>query len=178
MSSLSRAISIVGVAVTALLLGTASSALAGQSFQDCIDQAENHGGEPPTCTEVNGKWVASWPDDVTGGGGSGGFAFVFILAAVVGIALLVWKVSTARRLAAGAGMDPGLATQMTLLTDAGLEATYLAASLRGPAPATPATPGEQATTAKRLAELKGLLDQGLISKTEYDGQRRAIIDTV
>ena len=38
-------------------------------------------------------------------------------------------------------MSPGLATQMTLLTDNGLDATYLAASLRppqgAPAPPTP-----------------------------------------
>ena len=176
-SRLSRAISFVSVAVAALLMGAASSASAGDSFQECVDQAENHGGEPPTCTEVNGKWVASWPDDVPGGGGSGGFAVLFILAALIGIGVVVWKVSTARRLATGAGMDPGLATQMTLLTDDGLEATYLAANLR-PAPAAPAAPAEQVTTAKRLAELKALLDEGLISQTEYDGERRAIIDAV
>ena len=75
MSSLSRAISVVGLAVAALVMAVASPALAGQALQDCIDQAENHGGEPPTCTEVNGKWVASWPDDgnwpddMSGGGG-------------------------------------------------------------------------------------------------------------
>ena len=177
MSSLSRAVSFVGVAVAALLVGTASSAV-GQSLQECIDQAEKHDGEPPTCTEVNGKWVASWPDDISGGGGSGGFAFLFILGALIAIAVVVWKVSTARRLAADSGMDPGVATGMTLLTDHGLEATYLAASLREPASASPPTAAEEATTAKRLAELKGLFDEGLISQAEYDGQRRAIIDAV
>lgn len=178
MSSLGRAISVVVATVAALLMGTASSAVARQSLQECMDQAENHDGEPPTCTEVNGKWVASWPDDLSGSGGTGGFAFVFVLAALVGIAVVVWKVTTARRLAAGSGMDPGLATQMTLLTDEGLEATYLAASLREPASASPATPAEKVKTAERLAELKGLLDEGLISQAEYDGQRRAIIDSV
>ncbi|MDX6233107.1 MAG: hypothetical protein QOH68_2111 [Nocardioidaceae bacterium] len=177
MSSPSRVISFVSVAVVALLMGTASSAHAGQSFQECIDQAANHGGEPPTCTEVNGKWVASWPDDVPGGD-SGGLAFLLILGALIGIGVVVWKVSTARRLAAESGMDPGLATQMTLLTDDGLEATYLAANLRGHASAAPATPAEQVTPAKRLADLKALLDEGLISQAEYDGQRRAIIDAV
>lgn len=178
MSSPSRAISVVAIAVAALVMGAASPALAGQSLQECIDQAESHGGEPPTCTEVNGKWVASWPDDMSGGGGFGGFAFLFILVALVGIAILVWKVSTARRLATGSGMDPDVATGMTLLTDHGLEATYLAANLRGATPATPPTPAEQATTSQRLAELKGLLDQGLISQTEHDEKRRAIIDAV
>jgi hypothetical protein len=175
MSSLGRAVSVVGGTVAALVMSTASSAF-GDSLQECFDQAESHDGEPPTCTEVNGKWVASWPDDVSGG--SGGFAFLFILAAVIGIAVVIWKVSTARQLAAGSGMDPGLATQMTLLTDDGLEATYLAASLRGQSPASEPTPAEKATTAKRLAELKGLLDEGQISQAEYDAQRRAIIDAV
>jgi hypothetical protein len=178
MSSLGRALSVVGGTVAVLVMSTASSAF-GDSLQECFDQAESHDGEPPTCTEVNGKWVASWPDDFSGGsGGSGGFAFLFILAAVIGIAVVIWKVSTARQLAAGSGMDPGLATQMTLLTDDGLEATYLAASLRGQSPASEPTPAEKATTAKRLAELKGLLDEGLISQAEYDAQRRAIIDAV
>jgi hypothetical protein len=108
----------------------------------------------------------------------GGFVFVFVLAGLIGMAVLVWKVSTARRLAAGSGMDPGLATQMTLLTDDGLVATYLAASLRGPATASAAAPAEKATTAKRLTELKGLLDEGLISQAEYDERRGAIIDAV
>ena len=176
-SRLSRAISFVSVAVAALLMGAASSASAGDSFQECVDQAENHGGEPPTCTEVNGKWVASWPDDVPGGGGSGGFAVLFILAALIGIGIVVWKVSTARQLAVASGMDPNVATGMTLLTDTGLEATYLAANLR-PTPAVPAAPAEQVTPAKRLADLKALLDDGLISQVEYEGQRRAIIDAV
>lgn len=182
MSSLGRAINVLGVTTAAILWSTASSAFAGDSLQECFDQAENHDGEPPTCTEVNGKWVASWPDEFPGGdgsgGGSGGFAFLFILAAVVGIAVVIWKVSTARRLAAESGMDPGVATGMTLLSDNGLEATYLAANLRGQSPASAPTPAEKATTAKRLAELKGLLDEGLITQAEYDERRRAIIDSV
>lgn len=174
MPSLRRTVSLVSVAVTTLVIGTASSA-AAESLQQCIDQAENHGGEPPTCTEVNGKWVASWPDDVSGGGGLGGFVIVFIIAALISVAIGVWKVTTARRLAVASGMDPNLATGMTLLTDTGLEATYIAANVRG---TTPASPAEQATTATRLADLKGLLDQGLITQAEYDGRRRAIIDAV
>lgn len=75
-------------------------------------------------------------------------------------------------------MGPALAMQMTLLTDNGLESTYLAASLREPLAASKATPAEQATTAQRLGELKVLLDEGLISQTEYDEQRRSIIDTI
>jgi hypothetical protein len=78
-------------------------------------------------------------------------------------------------------MDAGLATRMTLLTDDGLEATYLASSLR-PAvtPATRPTPAAAPTrdVATRLAELTGLLDQGVVTQAEYDARRQAIIDSV
>ena len=50
------------------MAGAAPSYAAG-SFQDCLDQAIDHNGEPPTCTKVNGVWVASWPDDSTAGFG-------------------------------------------------------------------------------------------------------------
>ena len=84
-------------------------------------------------------------------------------------------------------MDPGLATQMTLLSDDGLEATYLASSLRRPAsdPApdpvsdsAPAITSTPPTAAARLEELKSLLDRGLVTQEEYDERRKAIIDSV
>lgn len=155
------------------------SPFVAQSLQECIGQAENHDGEPPVCTEVDGGWVASWPDEVSGFGGVWVlFAFLFVLAIVASIAILVWKVSTARRLATESGMDPSLATQMTLLTDNGLESTYLAASLREPLATSKSPATEQATAAKRLGELKVLLDDGLITQAEYDEQRRSIIDAI
>src|SRR3954469_16636053 len=162
------------------LMAAAGPSYAGDSFQDCINRAIDHNGEPPTCTKVNGVWVASWPDDSTAGFG-GTFAFLVVLALVAGIAITVWKVTTAQKLARQSGMDPGLATQMTLLTDDGLDATYLASSLRQqtppPAPASPASTPPPAAAA-RLAELKGLLDQGLVTQAEYDERRRAIIESV
>jgi F0F1-type ATP synthase membrane subunit c/vacuolar-type H+-ATPase subunit K len=160
------------------LLAAAGPSYAADSFQDCINRAVDHNGEPPTCTKVNGSWVASWPDDSTAGFG-GGFAFLVVLALVAAIGITVWKVSTAQKLAKQSGMDPGLATQMTLLTDDGLDATYLASSLRQQPPASPATnPTPTASTAERLEELKGLLDRGLVTQTEYDERRRAIIDSL
>ena len=66
-----------------------------------------------------------------GGGPPGWFVGVFVLAIIFGVATTVWRVSTAQKLAKRSGMDPGLATQMTLLSDDGLDATYLAANLRG-----------------------------------------------
>lgn len=170
----------LGGILSVFLLGVTGPAYADGSLQECIDRAGDHNGEPPTCTQVNGHWVASWPDDGAGGGAQG----VIILLVVVGILITVgvtaWRVSTARRLASESGMDPGLATKMTLLSEDGLDATYLAANLRRPTPTTPTTTPTPASTpaAERLTELKGLLDTGLITQAEYDARRTAIIDAV
>ena len=59
------------------------------------------------------------------------FVAFFVLALLVGLGVTVYKVSTARSIATRAGMDPDDATKMTLLSDDGFEATYLAANLRG-----------------------------------------------
>jgi hypothetical protein len=108
---------------------------------------------------------------------------VFVV--VVGVVVTIWRVSTAQKLAKRSGMDPGLATQMTLLSDDGLDATYLAASLRGQvspptepnAPTTPPTQVSRAIAA-RVEELTGLLERGLVTQAEYDERRKAIIDSV
>ena len=178
MSRLGRRVSALLGAVAALLVGVVGPAFAG-GLQDCMDKAINHNGEPPTCTKVNGEWVPSWPSDSGPGGGvPSGFGVLIFLMILVGIGITVWKVSTARNLAKQSGMDPNLATQMTLLSDDGLDATYLASSLRQPqaAPAAPAAP--QASATERLTELTSLLNQGLITQAEYDERRKAIIDAV
>src|SRR4051812_31101951 len=73
------------------------------------------------------------PDDPNASTGiPGSFVFLVVVGILISIGVAVWKVSTAQRLAKQSGMDPGLATQMTLLSDDGLDATYLAASLRQP----------------------------------------------
>jgi Short C-terminal domain len=175
---------VVGGVTVVVLTGVGPSHAAGGGLQRCIDKAADHNGEAPTCTKINGKWVASWPDDSFGGGGGvpAGFVAFFVLALVVGAAITLWKVSTARRLAEQSGMDPGVATQMALLTDDGLDATYLAASLRGERPAATAPPapteGPPATASARLEELKGLRERGLVTQDEYDQRRKAIIESV
>jgi len=103
------------------------------------------------------------------------FGFFFVLVAVLGVASTVWRVSTARRMASRAGMDPDEAAMMTLFTEDGLDATYVASNLRGEAlPNRAALP----TVAERLRELQALKDQGLITGDEYATRRQAIIDQV
>jgi hypothetical protein len=102
-----------------------------------------------------------------------------VIAMLAGIAMTLWKVSTARTLARQSGMDPGLATRMTLLTDDGLDATYLASSLRQqPHPSAVEPTATPPAAAARLQELPGLLDKGLVTQAEFDERRRAIIDAV
>jgi hypothetical protein len=129
------------------------------------------------------SWLAD-PGD-PGGGIPGVFVFFFVLAGLAAIGTTVWKVTTAQKLAKRSGMDSSLATQMTLLSDDGLDATYLAASLRqSPATSAVPAPGRGAdavqveSTAERLRELKSLLDQGLVTPTEYDERRKSILDAV
>jgi len=149
-------------------------------LQDCIDAGNAQGIDMPTCVERDGKLV---PVETTsgpyadGGGIPSGFIVVFVLAALVGVGITVWRVSTARRLATDAGLDPDVATGITLLDENGLSATYLASSLRSPAPPGPAV-APSASTADRLGELKGLLDRGVITQAEHDERRKAIIDSV
>lgn len=152
----------------------------GGGLQACLDQAQGHGGEPPTCTKVNGEWVASWPDDSMASGG-GGFLGVVVLVLAVGtvvaVVSIIWRVNTAQRLARQSGLDPELATQMALFSDDGLDATYLAASLRQPPVDPPVDPPVRTpSVAERLAELAELRDEGVITAEEHDRRRAAIID--
>ena len=145
----------------------------------------NDEGQPSSCTYVDGQWHRSWDDD--GGFGAdepgvpGYFVAFFVLALVAGIGFTIWKVSTARRMARDAGMNEGDATAMTLLSDDGFEATYLASNLRDRTPPPPAAttpqPGTR-STAERLRELQALLEQGLITQDEYAARRQALIDGV
>jgi hypothetical protein len=145
----------------------------------------NAQGELPTCTYVDGTWHRSYEGDQLGMGSGGpgipgAFVALFVLAVLASVAFTVWKVSTARRMARDSGMDQGDATAMTLLSDEGFEATYLASSLRGqmtPPPDPTPQPGTR-STAERLRELQTLLEQGLISQDEYAARRQALIDGV
>lgn len=149
----------------------------GDPLQDCIDQGMDEFGQPPTCTEVDGTWVPTMPDD-GGMPGEGLFGVFFVLVIVLGVGSMVWRMSTARRIAEKSGMDPDIATQMSLLTEHGLETTYLAANLKQPSPAPTDAGLAPRSVAVRLAELESLFDQGLITQTEYDERRKVIIDSL
>ncbi|MDQ1746488.1 MAG: hypothetical protein QOD07_751 [Frankiaceae bacterium] len=122
------------------------------------------------------------------GGGSipGVFILFFILAIVSGIVTFSWRISTARRIARDAGLDPDDAASAAMLSGRdGLAATYLAASLR-PQPQEPVEapighldpPSSRRTTESRLEELKHLHEQGLITDGDYDRRRAEILSGV
>jgi hypothetical protein len=177
-------LSLLSSAVAALFVLVAVPAYAGDSFQDCIDKAAEHNGELPICTKVNGSWVATWPHDASDGGGGASAALLVILGLMVAVGVVVWRVTTAQKLAKQSGMDPALATQMTLLSDHGLDATYLAANLRpstgvpGNGAATHAQAPAARTAAERLSELNALRDQGTITEAEYAERRTSIINDI
>ena len=116
------------------------------------------------------------PNDPSSGMGDG-FAGLFVLGVIASIAVTVWKVSTARRMARDSGMDEGDATAMTLLTDDGFESTYLASNLRDQKQPT-APNAVRGTAAERLEELRTLHERGLIIDQELAEARRKVIDGV
>lgn len=138
----------------------------------CFDASPT--GQLPTCTYSGGQWHRSYD---TGGGApaTGVIVLVTVVAILVVVAGVVWRTTTARRMARAGGLSEADATAMSLLTENGLEATYLAASLR-PTPAAPAASGRP--SAERLQELTGLLGRGLITQDEHDARRRAILDAI
>jgi hypothetical protein len=141
----------------------------------------NGEGELPTCTYVDGRWERSYPE--SGGGAGDAIALLVVLALLVGGGFTAYKVSMARRMAREAGMDPDRATAMTLLTDDGLEATYLASSLRPPVGGVPPNEhdhpvGGGRTVRERLAELEKLREQELVTEAEYDTRRAAILESL
>ena len=136
----------------------------------------NSNGDLPTCNWDGTSWHRSFDSASGGSGGGGTIAGLFVLALVASVGFTVWKVTTARRMARDAGMSTGDATTMTLLTDDGFEATYLASNLRGhPAPSEPT---RTASAGERLRQLTQLRDQGLITAEEHDARRAAILDSL
>lgn len=147
------------------------------------------------CNYDGTQWNVDAPDSTRGpidpfpsadGPSPGGmFALFAIFAVVIGGGTLWWRLSTARRIAEQAGLDPDTAVTTTLLSEDGLAATYLAANLRPqPQPAYERPvghlepPSSRHTAESRLTELKALHDQGLITDQDYDRRRTEILNGV
>jgi len=132
-------------------------------------------------------YADDFPSSDPGGGSIPGvFVIFFILAIVGGIVSFSWRVSTARRIAREAGLNPDDAATAAVLSGRdGLAATYLAASLR-PQPQEPDEPpighldppSSRRTTESRLEELKHLHEQGLITEGDFDRRRAEILNGV
>ncbi len=173
---MTRRVLALGCLVLLALVWGASSAFAEPDPPARCFRA-NANGELPTCRWDGTGWTRSFDSGGTGSSVPGGFVALAVLALLAGIAVTVWRVSTARQLARDAGLDTGQATAMTLLEDNGLEATYLAANLRDRQPRLPSGPVARSTEA-RLRELQELRNQGLVTSVEYDERRRAILDSL
>jgi hypothetical protein len=161
--------------------GTASAYAGSQPPRRCFNQLGPN-GELPTCTFNGTRWVVSYdggPADLVGSGVPSGFAALMVLGVLAGIGVTVWRLSLARRMAAESGMDPDRASMMTLISDDGLDATYLASSLRG----TQGTDGPAQRSGRRgaqeqLRELQQLHDEGLITTEEHERRRTEIVDSI
>ena len=123
-----------------------------------------------TCTVADDGTVSLDYPDAPGTGVPGFFVVFFLLVLVLGVGGTAWRVSTARSMARRSGLDEQSAASMAMFTDHGLEATYLASSLRSQ-PSVPTAP----SAADRLLELRSLLDRGLITQAEHDERRAQII---
>ena len=99
-----------------------------------------------------------------------------LLAIAVGVGTTWYKISIAKDIARRAGLDERDAAAAAFLSNDGVAATYVAASLKG-GNATALTPTPK-TAEQRLAELQRLLDKKLITQGEYDSRRTAILDDV
>ena len=182
-----RLLTLVALCLGLVALGTTPADAEPDPPPKCF--RTNDSGDLPTCMWDGQGWSVSYDDGLSDGGlggfgdssGSGvpaGFGVLFAIVAIGGVATMFWRMSMARKMAEEAGMDPDRATAMTLLSDDGLDATYLAASLRSsPAPAGDG-PVPTRTAGDRLRELDTLRDEGLVTAAEYDARRRAILDAL
>jgi hypothetical protein len=136
-----------------------------QALQDPMPRTFDEGFPPPADPGVPSGFVA--------------FA---VLAVLIGVGTTIWRVSLARQMARDSGMDEDHAASMTLLSDNGLDATYLAANVRGgprdrQVPEPPSTQSGR-TVNERLRELQQLRDDGLVTSEEHETRRRQILDSL
>lgn len=176
------ALSLGGLLLAAPSYASPAPAQAGPDHPPNWCFQPNADGELPSCEWDGTGWHRTYDGttmDGVGGGPPGWFVLFAVLVVLGGIGGTVYKVSLARRMAERSGMSKGEATAVTLLTDDGLDAAYLASSLRRPEPVSPPTTSPSPRTAEeRLRELQQLLDQGLMTQAEYDARRRVVLDQI
>ena len=176
------------VATGALLLGTAPA------YADATPPPPVECSDPGfTCDYDGTQWNVDSPATTTDpldpnpidrGPNVGGLIVLFMVIALVGGGVTwAWRISTARRIARDAGLDPDLAATTTILSDDGLAATYLAANLRSQRDPMDEPPVQHVeppirSAEDRLAELTGLHERGIITDDEYARRRTAILDSV
>jgi hypothetical protein len=122
----------------------------------------------------------------SGGGIPGWFITLAILVPVIGILGSVWRYSVVKKLGRDAGLSDGQSTAMALLGQDGVDTAILASTInrqhaQPPAATVPTTtPAASPTrsTEERLRELQGLKDRGVITASEYDTRRSAIIGSI
>jgi hypothetical protein len=108
----------------------------------------------------------------------GWFVAVFFLVLLLGVASTIWRISVARKLAQNAGLDPDTAAAVTLLSENGVDAAFLASALRPQASAQQSEVSAPVkSTEERLNELQALKDKGLVTDAEYD-ERREILRSI
>lgn len=176
-----RLVTVVALCLGFVALGTMAAYAAGVDDPPPKCFRSDPAGDLPTCTWDGRTWSVSYDTGPLGGAGPGvpsGFVALFVIVALGGVGLTLWRVSLARGMAREAGMDPDRATAVTLLSDDGLDATYLASSLRDRSGGESATTPPARTVSSRLRELQELRDQGLVTHEEYETRRKAIVDSV
>ena len=109
----------------------------------------------------------------------GWFIAVFVLVLVLGIGSTIWRISVARKIAEDAGLDPNTATAVTMLSQDGIDAAYLASALRSHSAGQPPPSAQPPKTAEeRLRELQSLKDKGLVTEDEYTARRQEILGSI
>ncbi|MDH2412673.1 SHOCT domain-containing protein [Nocardioides sp. CER19] len=165
-----RLLGVLAVAAT-LLLAVPGLAAADDVGDLCAGQ--------PDCIVEDPTGFGSDGFGSDGFGIPGWFVALFVLVLILGVATTIYRVSAARSMARSAGLDEGAATAVAMLDENGLNAAYVASSLRDrKATAPDAAPAQPRPAAERLAELQALKDSGAITESEYAARRQAIIDSI
>lgn len=113
-----------------------------------------------------------------GPGIPGWFIALFILVAMIGVGTFVWRIAAARKMAEDAGLDPNKAATVTMLSQDGVDATYLASTLASQRRQSPQPTPSPKTAEERLQELQALKDKGLITPDEFETQRQKILGSI